>query len=141
MQPSHLASAEEWFIRAERDLIHAEQSLTNAIVINEAIVYHTQQAAEKALKGYLTARGQTFPKIHDVAQLVTTAATIDQRFAAYFNHAQALAPYATDFRYPGGDLEPGDQATQDALRMARDLIEFVRKRLADLQTPPTRATP
>jgi HEPN domain-containing protein len=75
MQPSHLLSADEWFIRGERDLIHAEQSLTNAIVINEAIVYHTQQAAEKALKGYLTACGRTFPKIHDVAQLITTAAT------------------------------------------------------------------
>jgi HEPN domain-containing protein len=140
MQPSHLASAGEWFIRGERDLIHAEQSLTNAVIINEAVVYHTQQAAEKALKDYLTARGQTFPKIHDVSQLITTAATFDQRFAAYFSHAQALTPYASEFRYPGGDLEPGEQATKDALRLARELLEFVRERLAELQTPPTRAT-
>lgn len=140
MQPSHLASAAEWFMRAERDLIHAEQSRTNTIVINEAIVYHTQQAAEKALKGYLTARGQTFPKIHDVSQLITSASTIDQRFAAYFSHAQALTPYAFEFRYPGGDLEPGDQATQHAVRLARELVEFVRQRLAELQPPPTQAT-
>ena len=105
-------------MRAERDLIHAEQSLKNAIVINEAIVYHTQQAAEKAVKGYLTARGQTFPKIHDVVRLVTTAATLDRGFAAYFSHAQTLTPYGFDFRYPGGDLEPGNQATHDAVQLA-----------------------
>lgn len=133
MQTDHLASAEEWLIRAERELIHAEQSFDHAIVINEAIVWHAQQAAEKAVKGFLTAHGRTFPKIHDVSRLVTTAAEIDREFETYSVQAQTLSPYAIEFRYPDGELEPGDAATRESVRMAREIVAFVRERLSAAQ--------
>lgn len=133
MRPDRRASAEEWLVRAERDLIHAEQSLGNAIVINEAITFHAQQAAEKAVKGYLTAAGQTFTKTHNVLQLVTAASLIDGRFARHFGHAQALTPYAVAFRYPDLEGEPSDLETRAAVRMAREIVAFVRQALAAAQ--------
>lgn len=54
--PDALREAEEWLTRAERDLQAARNELSVAVPRLEISAYHAQQAAEKALKGFLTAR-------------------------------------------------------------------------------------
>jgi hypothetical protein len=39
-----------------------------------------------------------------------------------------LNPYATQFRYPGGPVEPALQETREAVRLASEVIEFVCQR-------------
>ena len=41
---------EDWLLKAERDLDTAKVLLENAF--HDTAIYHTQQCAEKALKGY-----------------------------------------------------------------------------------------
>lgn len=55
MRPEHLEDAEEWLARAEQDIQMALLALEARPILGSGIAFHAQQAAEKALKGYLTA--------------------------------------------------------------------------------------
>ena len=64
-----------------------------------SICFHAQQAAEKNLKAYLAARGQSVQKTHDLSSLLRTAASHDPSFTSLQVHAGVLAPFAVDIRY------------------------------------------
>ncbi len=64
--------------------------------------YHSQQAAEKALKAFLTARQMRFHLTHDLVELQGQCRIVDAGFDGLVAAAQTLTPYATQFRYPGG---------------------------------------
>ena len=55
---------EDWLLKAERDLDTAKVLLENAF--HDTAIYHTQQCAEKALKGYCVYRLQPLIKTHDL---------------------------------------------------------------------------
>jgi HEPN domain-containing protein len=69
-------------------------------------MYHCQQAAEKALKGYLTAHGVVFSKIHLLSPILSLCTDIDSSFVELSDAAELLTPLATEFRYPGDIMEP-----------------------------------
>src|SRR5262249_25944565 len=68
--PSPQLAARRWLERAERDLAVARLTLTAAPPLLEMSAYHAQQAAEKALKGFLVRHGQAAPKVHDLVPLL-----------------------------------------------------------------------
>ena len=70
MQPQYLGDAADWIVRAERDLEAAKLMLAADPMLGDSAAYHAQQAAEKALKGFLTAYGMTFRKTHLLEELV-----------------------------------------------------------------------
>src|SRR5262249_4927978 len=96
----------------------------------DAGAYHAQQAAEKALKGFLVAHATAFPLTHALERLRRLCENLDPNFARFIDAAQTLSPYATRFRYPGGPLEPPVPEAQEAIKLAGEIVEFVRKRLA-----------
>ena len=130
MLPSFRSDAEEWLLRAERDLALAERALGELPILGEGAAYHAQQAAEKALKGFLVAYGQPFARTHDLALLLSDCVAIAPTFSRYQAIAPTLSIYATQFRYPGGPLEPSEADARDALHVARDIVAFVRERVA-----------
>src|SRR5437764_5529195 len=93
--PDALREAEEWLARAERDLQAARNELGVAVPPPEISTYHAQQAAEKALKDFLTARSTPFPHTHDLVQLIGLCEDIDPAFARFLATGQTLNPYAT----------------------------------------------
>lgn len=107
MQPNALRAAQEWIDRAEIDLRLAQRALL-APPLPSGAAYHAQQVGEKALKGFLTASGATFRPTHDVEELQRQCAAIDASFSPFLSGARTLTPYATEFRYPGGQLEPAE---------------------------------
>ena len=127
MQPEVLREARDWLIRAERDLLAAAGALQGAIVLSEMAAYHAQQAMEKALKAFLTAHNQPFPKTHDLERLVHWCENVLPAFSQFVAPAQTLNPYASQFRYPGGPLEPSRKEAEEALRMAGDVVRFVQQ--------------
>jgi HEPN domain-containing protein len=124
MQPSWLREAQDWLERAEGDLDMARRGLI-APVNGAGVVYHAQQAGEKALKAFLAAHGQAFAKTHDLLQLLPGCEGIEPRFAQFRNTARILSPYSEQFRYPTGPLHPTDLEAQRAFQMATDLVAFV----------------
>jgi HEPN domain-containing protein len=129
--PSPRLAAQRWLERAERDLAAARLTLGAAPPLLEMAAYHAQQAAEKALKGFLVRHGQAAPKVHDLVPLLAACQALEARFGAFLAAAQALTPYATRFRYPdvGGPLEPPRAEAEQAVRLAERIVGFVQQRL------------
>lgn len=130
MRPEALREAMDWLIRAERDLLAAEGALQGATVLSEMVAYHAQQATEKALKAFLTAHDLPFSKTHDLERLVQWCENVLPVFGQFTASALTLNPYATQFRYPGGPLEPEQSEAQEALRMASDIVHFVQQEIS-----------
>lgn len=129
MPPEAMAEAQEWLNRAERDLRTSALLLRGPEVLPDESVFHAQQAAEKALKAYLASRDEPFAKTHDLPRLVKQCQTLDEEFAQLADAASVLNPYVSQFRYPGGPLEPEISVAETALELAAGILQFVRARL------------
>ena len=92
-------------------------------------VYHAQQAVEKALKGFLAAHDHLISRTHNLERLVQECCGIDLAFARFLPSARTLSPYATQFRYPGGPLEPEVPEAEEAIGLAEDIVQSVCQRL------------
>jgi HEPN domain-containing protein len=130
MRPEALREAREWLARADRDLQVADRALHVLPPLADAGAYHAQQAGEKSLKAFLTAHDQVFRLTHDLRQLLPSCEAIDPDFSRFLPAAQLLTPYATQFRYPGGPIEPALSDAEQALQLATDLVHYVRERLS-----------
>jgi len=63
-------SPEEWMSHAKSDLHLARLAASDESILLEQICYHTQQAAEKAIKAVLLFREIEFPLIHGIEELL-----------------------------------------------------------------------
>jgi len=123
---------EAWIYKAKNDLKSAKKLLDGSDPIMDTAVYHTQQCAEKALKGYLSFKQQPLKKSHDIELLVEICMAIDVEFEKLYEYSENLTPYATAFRYPDIYLEPDYDEVQEAIEMAREILEFVEKKLLEI---------
>jgi HEPN domain-containing protein len=127
--PRAAQEAREWLARAEEDLRVAELTLRASPPLLGSSAYHSQQAAEKALKAFLAARQVRFRLVHDLVELQGQCQEVESEFEQFESAAQTLTPYATQFRYPGGPVAPEQDDAHEAFRLARDLVDFVSGRL------------
>jgi HEPN domain-containing protein len=125
----------EWLMKALHDLRSAYIVSRDPEGPLDTAVYHCQQAAEKALKSWLTWKSIPFEKTHDLAQLANQAATSDPVFSHIFQAAQYLTPYASIFQYPGLAEEPmpAHDEFDEAIQYAQAIFDLVKGLLpADL---------
>jgi HEPN domain-containing protein len=124
----------QWLEKAEHDLLAAER-LAQATPLPDVVAFHCQQAAEKALKAYLTWHERPFRRVHDLEELVHECAQVDAGFVGLLPAGRRLSPYAVDPRYPGEDSEPTIAEMQEAHQLARQILEFVVHRLPQAARP------
>ncbi len=129
MRPEVAAEVREWPERAADDLREAEHDLTAAPPLLRGAAFHSQQAAEKALKAFLAAHERPFPRTHDLDTLGITVVALDSTMAALVDRARDLTPYAWRFRYPGAPLAPAEHETRESLGPAREVYEAILSRL------------
>jgi HEPN domain-containing protein len=67
--PVLVENAAAWLQKAGQDLRRVERCLADEPPDVEDALFHCQQAAEKALKAFLTWHDQPFKKTHDLAAL------------------------------------------------------------------------
>src|SRR3989442_5328449 len=117
MADLHLTKARAWPQTAQSDLESARLLGSSSDPKRDTAVYHCQQAAEKAVKGFLVARGQAFEKVHDIERLVAQAARLDRSFSRFSVAAAELTPLATPYRYPDETrlLRPPKEEIDEAL--------------------------
>lgn len=89
---------QNWLHKARRDLDSAICLASVPIPLLDTAIFHCQQSAEKALKGWLTYHDQRFEKTHDVRMLVTLAVALKAEFINWFDSAESLTPYAMAYR-------------------------------------------
>lgn len=131
MDEAKLHEIRQWLIKADHDLRSAERLLSGTPPLLDTAVYHCQQAAEKALKAYLTLKDSPFQKIHVLSILIEQCLEFDHSFERIRDVADILTPYATAFRYPGDVLEPEPDDAEEACRLANNLFQFILEKMPD----------
>jgi len=124
-----MKSYEAWIYKAHNDLKSSRKLLDGDDPIMDTAIYHTQQCAEKALKGYLAFKEQELQKSHDIELLVELCSVLDVEFESLYVYSENLTPYATAFRYPDICLEPDYDDVEKAIKMALSILEFVEEKM------------
>lgn len=127
----------EWMTKAKHDLLAAQHLWASRIGVSDVVVSHCQQAAEKAVKGFLTFHEQLAPKSHDIERLIGLVAPFESGFLAWKDVATRLTPYATANRYPSKSEDPGPEETDQALRDATGLYDYALSLLPNSTHPAT----
>lgn len=120
--------ARDWLARAERDLRLARLAISDPALAG-LTAFHCQQAAEKALKAFLTWRDQPLPRTHDLPALLARCRAHDLAFAVLQAAVRTLDVYLTAGRYPDAGPEPSTAEAEQALQLAAQTIAFVAEHL------------
>ena len=103
--PIRMADTKAWLAKADMDLRAAAHELTAVPPFTADAVFHAQQAAEKAMKGFLAWHDVPFRKTHGLAEIGHQCADIDPSVESLLMRAAGLTQYAWKFRYPGESEE------------------------------------
>jgi HEPN domain-containing protein len=94
----------------------------------DIVCYHGQQCAEKYLKAYLIAQGNTPPRIHDLEELLNLCVLYDATLTTRLPLVQVLNPYAVLIRYPGMTATVAE--AKEAVHAMRRLRTILRRKLS-----------
>ncbi|MDQ7850960.1 MAG: HEPN domain-containing protein [Armatimonadota bacterium] len=120
--PELVAETRGWLVRARADLaVHPP--------LTGDVVFHAQQAAEKAMKGFLTWHSRLFRKTHNLTEPGELCARLDPTLEPLLRRASGLTDYAWKFRYPGEPDEPPREEAEEALALAGEVYEQLLVRL------------
>jgi HEPN domain-containing protein len=97
--------AAEWLLHAESDLRYATLGRGAPGILQNQVAFHTQQAAEKALKAVLVYAAVDFPRTHDLQELLILVRDSGMSVPSELEEVNALTRFAAETRYPG-DPEP-----------------------------------
>jgi len=118
----------QWLEKADQDLKAAEVLLSGDHPLLYPSCFHSQQAAEKYIKAYLTWHQVEFPKTHDLSELLELAGRVNKDLAICLEDVTLLNPYGVEVRYPGDMLQPTLEEAKEAL----DMMKLVRERIIPL---------
>ena len=97
--------------------------------------FHSQQAAEKALKAFLTWHDAPFRRTHDLGELGRQCTGLDDSLEETCRRADELTVYAWIFRYPGDAEGPPAREALEGLELAGEVYEEILTRLPDEARP------
>lgn len=120
---------ETWLKKAKNDLVSSKKLIKGDDSVLDTSIYHTQQCAEKALKGFLSFKQYPLEKTHDIDYLIECCMECDIEFETILDYGDILNPYSTLFRYPGPVLDPEIEDVREAIKMAEKIFNFVKKKI------------
>jgi HEPN domain-containing protein len=120
-----VAETKAWLGRASVDLRAAEHALTARPPLSADSAFHCQQAAEKAMKAFLTWHNVPFRRVHSLEEIGEQCLQIEPSLRQTVDRAVPLSEYAWKFRYPGEADEPTEAEAQEALATAHAVCQAV----------------
>ena len=120
---------QQWVQKAENDL----QTATYTLQLGEdcptdTVGFHAQQCIEKYIKALLVLHESEFPRTHNLGVLIARLPQPTQ-LRLTPEEQERLTDYATTTRYPG-DYEPIPLTeARQAVRLARQVRQAIRKQL------------
>lgn len=117
-----------WLKKAKDDLVWTKHNIASREF--SGACFSAQQAAEKALKGFLLYHKKPLRKIHDVVVLLKDCIELDESFGELENMIEILFPYYATTRYPFGDelFTFSKERASEALRAASKIVKFVERK-------------
>ena len=117
----------DWLQKAEVDFESAKiLSRKRKQNLVDAVCFHSQQCAEKYLKALLTRHRISFPKTHDLVELLQLALAIEPTLELLRPDLIRLRPFAVNVRYPG------EFATKKDAKVSLKAMGHVRERIRTL---------
>jgi len=129
LDPVLVADTKGWLSKAAIDLRGAELDLAAIPPLLEDVLFHCQQATEKAFKAFLTYHQRPFRKTHNLEELGESCLTIDPALRDVVDEAVPLTEYAWAYRYPGSPPAPPPDEAQAALALAREIYQAILSRI------------
>jgi HEPN domain-containing protein len=124
-----LADTRGWFEKVAEDLYSAQIGLAAKPPALGDVLFHSQQAVEKALKGFLTWHDRQFRETHDLRELREQCLEVDGTLALVLHPILGLTEYAWALRYPGEPVRPSRKETEEGLALAREVLQAILSRL------------
>lgn len=124
-----------WLIKAAMDIKAAKHDFSADPPILGDIVFHCQQAVEKAFKGYLTWHSQRFRKTHSLEEIGEQCVDIDSTLKDIVDMVVPLTEYAWKYRYPGPFEEPPLEEAENAMKTVNFVYEEIIRRLPESVRP------
>jgi HEPN domain-containing protein len=115
----------DWLKRAQSSLALAKVPRPKD-ALWEDLCYHTQQAAEKALKAVLVKRKIPFRFVHDLNELIDTLEEHGQKLPDQVKRSVILTGYAVATRYPGNYEPVSRDEWKDAVALAETVVSWAR---------------
>lgn len=115
-------TAREWLALAGQDLQLVDLALGQPEPPVGPALFHSQQAAEKALKAAIIEDGEIPPRTHDLVALVDRLVPAHPDLADLRDGARILTPYAVAPRYPPEFQEYTRDEAEEALALARTFL-------------------
>ena len=116
--------AKEWLKYSKSDLFTAKHMFEDVFPKETEIVcYHSQQCAEKVLKGYCIFKGIEPLKTHDLIALCHLCMTVEDSFSEILDYCSSLNPYGVAVRYPN-ELAVDEIIAKNAIVMAQKIFDF-----------------
>ena len=127
-----------WLTKAQHGLIAAHRIASEDDTLLGNALFHCQQAAEKTLKGYLTAQEQATDKRLALNHLLSECATFEPSFKRWEADVESLTRLTSSFRYPDETpvAEPTRAEFEQAIAAAQRIYDFVLS-LLPTETHPT----
>ena len=92
--PARVADTKAWLSRAATDLRAAALDLAGEPPVLDDLVFHCQQAVEKAMKSLLTWHDEPFGKTHNLEPLGEACLRLDSSLRLLVDRAVPLTEYA-----------------------------------------------
>lgn len=128
MSPEKIEIINEWFDKADEDILAAEVVIEASPLLYDVSAFHSQQAAEKYLKAFIVFNEIMPPKVHNVKELIDIAICYDIEFEK-LRGAETLSKFAVRSRYPDDmDVDTKEQALI-ILNIAKSVKDFVRNKI------------
>jgi HEPN domain-containing protein len=115
----------QWLLKAEEDLNAAKSLMAHGGTFLSTVCFHSQQAAEKYLKAFLTRHQVEFPKTHDIGELLDLIDPIDGRLSGSLRDTVALTNYDVGVRYPSDSPSATVNDAQQAIRLAEKVRQSI----------------
>jgi len=120
----------KWFNKGNNDLTAGKYILTMPNPPADTICFHSQQAVEKYLKGFLAFHKLEIPRTHELEELISLCEEIDPEFSELHEISSELSSYAVDVRYPmEGNYDVTIEEALRAIDIAGKIQKFVLNRL------------
>jgi HEPN domain-containing protein len=113
----------KWLRLAEMDYDSACFLLNHHPIPAEIICFHSQQCAEKMLKGFLVLHDINPPKVHNLLDLYQKCLSFEENLEILVQKLAYLNQYSVMPRYPF-EKEITDEDSKTALRCAKEVLDF-----------------
>jgi HEPN domain-containing protein len=124
--------SKRWIVKAKNDLLNADNNLKAEEIPFDTVCFHCQQAAEKFLKAYLVANGNSYPISHDLILILEKILPLNASAEVLRDDLALLMPYAVEIRYPDDWFMPTEEDAKDAREAVSHVTSWLQNALPEV---------